>query len=158
MDEVPGGIGVDSCASDNVMSRRHLQSYTIRPSAGSKKGQHWGSASGHSIPNEGEVTYKFMTESGSIAQGTTQVGEVRRPLAAVSKITKADKIVCFSEGEDWIIDKKDEVAAEILALVRRAKKKTKLYEHKGTYRMRAWMLPGDKAKNGPASPFGRQGP
>ena len=25
--EVPGGIGIDSCASDNVMARRHLPGY-----------------------------------------------------------------------------------------------------------------------------------
>ena len=78
-------------------------------------------------------------------------------MAAVSKITKAGQIAFFSEGEDWLIDKKDKLAAEILELVRRVKRKTKVYEHKGTYRMRAWMLPGDKAKNGSAAPFGRQG-
>ena len=83
--EIPGGIGVDSCASDNVMSRKHLQGFTIRPSVGSRRGQKWGSASGHSIPNEGEVSYSFMNEHGGIAHGTTQVGEVRRPLAADQK-------------------------------------------------------------------------
>ena len=46
-------------------------------------------ASGHSIPNEGQVCYRFMTDSGSIAKRTTQVGEVKRPLAAVSKIVDA---------------------------------------------------------------------
>ena len=86
---------------------------------------------------------------------------MRRPLAAVSKITKAGQIAFFSEGEDWLIDKKDEVAAEILELVRKATKKTKLYEHKGTYRMRVWMLAGDKDRKQPGArgkhPFGRQG-
>ena len=111
---------MDSCASDNVMSREHLQGYTIRPSIGSRRGQKWGSASGHSIPNEGEVSYSFMNEHGGIAHGTTQVGEVRRPLAAVSKITKAGNIAFFSEGSDWIINKKDKVADEILELVKQA--------------------------------------
>ena len=102
-----------------------------------------------------------MTESGTIAKGTTQVGDVRRPLAAVSKITKAGQIAFFSEGEDWLIDKRDELAKKILELVRQVKKKTKLYEHKGTYRMRAWMLPGDLATRHPGvssqTPFRRQG-
>ena len=141
LEEVAGGIGVDSCASDNVMARRHLQGYSVRPSEGSRRGQKWGSASGHSIPNEGEVTYRFMTENGKIAEGTTQVGEVRRPLAAVSKITKAGQIAFFSQGEDWLIDKRDPVALEIIKLVQKAKRKTRMYEHKGTYRIRAWMIP-----------------
>ena len=139
------------------MSRKHVQGYSIRPSEGSRRGQKWGSASGHPIQNEGEVTYKFLTEEGAVAQGTTQIGDVRKPLAAVSKITKNDRIVFFSQGEDWIIDKRDEVASQILKLVRQAKKKTKLYEHRGTYRMRAWMLPGDLDKKSQPATFRRQG-
>ena len=116
--EIPGGIGVDSCASDNVMSKSHLKGFTIRPSAGSKRGQKWGSASGHTIPNEGECTYSFMTEHGDISRGTTQVGEVRRPLAAVSKITAAGNIAFFADGDDCIISRADPVVKDILALVR----------------------------------------
>ena len=157
--EFPGGIGVNSCASDNVMARSMLPGYTVRASAGSRRGQRWGSASGHGIDIDGEVTYRFMTENGKIAEGTTQVGEVRRPLAAVSKITKAGQIAFFSQGEDWLIDKRDPVALEIIKLVQKAKRKTRMYEHKGTYRIRAWMIPGttNDENNGPA-PFGRQGP
>ena len=132
----------------------------MRPSEGSKRGQRWGSASGHGIDNEGEVTYSFLTENGQLAKGTTQVGEVRRPLAAVSKLTSAGQIAFFSKGEDWLIDKRDELAEEILQLVRRAQKKTKLHEHRGTYRMRAWILPGEVAENRGVrgkTPFGRQG-
>ena len=67
-----------------------------------------------------------MTEHGKVAKGETQIGKVRRPLAAVSNLTKrGNQIAFFCENEDWLIDKKDEVAAEILELVRKAKKKTK---------------------------------
>ena len=48
-------------------------------------------------------------------------------------------------------------------MAQKAQKKTKMYQHKGTYRVRAWMVPGeeddkntDKPK-GDAAPFGRQG-
>ena len=143
------------------MARRHLKGHVVRPSEGSQRGQRWGSASGHSIKNEGQVSYKFMTESGDIAKGTTQVGEVRRPLAAVSKITKANNIVFFAEGNDWIVDRRDPLAQELIKLVEKVKSKTKLYQHKGTYRMRAWMLPAENnsGSNGRhAAPFGRQGP
>ena len=72
-----------------------------------------------------------MTEIGSAAKGNTQVGEVKRPLAAVSKISEAGNIALFAEGENWIINRKDDLAEEILELVRRAKKKTKIHKHKG---------------------------
>ena len=126
------------------MPREHLSGYTIRPSPGSKRGQKCGSASGHTIPNEGEVTYSFMTEHGAISNGTSQVGAVRRPLAAVSKITKANNFVFFSQGCDYIIDGNDELVGEILKLIKEAKMKTKLHEHKGTYRMRAWLIPEER--------------
>ena len=143
------------------MSRRHLRGYRVRPSEGARRGQHWGCAGGTKSLNEGEVTYKFLTETGDMAKGTTQIGEVRRPLAAVSKITKAGQVAFFSQGEDWLLDKRDPVVEEILRLVKLVKKKTKLYEHKGTYRMRAWLLPGNYNGDSRArgeSPFGRQGP
>ena len=156
--EIPGGIGIDSCASDNVMHRDMLPGYKVRPSAGSRRGQQWGSASGHGIKNEGEVTYDLMTEHGDLSRGTTQIGKVRRPLAAVSNMTKrAKKIVLFCENDDWAIDRKDPIAAQIMELVAKAKLKTKIHEHRGTYRMRAWLIPegpaGDKiiAKASPLS-------
>ena len=165
LDEIPGGIGVDSCASSSVMARAMLPGYKVKPSAGSQRGQRWGSASGHTITNEGEVTYRFMTEKGVIKRGTTQVGEVKRPLAAVSDMTGANQIVFFCEGEDWVIDRKDPVAEEMVKLAQKAKQKTKMYQHKGTYRVRAWMVPGREAEEqqvkprGKAAnaPFGRQG-
>ena len=76
-----------------------------------------------------------------------------------SKITEAGNIAFFAEGENWLIDQRDELAAAILELVRKAKKKTKVHKHKGTYRMRAWLLPEEGTTKRPNSrPFGRQGP
>ena len=156
LSEIPGGIGIDSCASDNVMPKRMLPGYTVKPSPGSQRGQEWGSASGHGIKNEGQVTYRFMTEHGDVAKGTTQIGAVRRPLAAVSSITKkAKKIAFFCEDNDWIIDRKDPVAQEIIKLVQKARMKTKVHEHKGTYRMRAWLVPQSGQMNRPALLVGR---
>ena len=158
--EIPGGIGIDSCASDNVMSKKMLKGYTIKSSPGSRRNQKWGSASGHSIPNEGQVSYRFMTDTGGISSGTTQIGEVQRPLAAVSKISKAGNMTIFNEDENWIIDGRDPLAEKILELVRKVKRKTQIYEHRGTYRMRAWLIPegpaGDKVV-AKAAPFVRQG-
>ena len=101
-----------------------------------------------------------MTDTGAISSGTTQIGEVQRPLAAVSKLSKAGNITIFSEGEDWIIDRRDPLAERILELVRKVKRKTQMYEHRGTYRMRAWLIPegpaGDKVI-ATAAPFVGQG-
>ena len=104
-----------------------------------------------------------MTEGGVVKKGTTQVGEVKRPLAAVSDMTAANQIVFFCEGEDWIIDRKDPVAKELIKLAQKAKAKTRMYQSKGTYRIRAWMVPGGEPEEegsqpkGKAAPFGRPG-
>ena len=52
-----------------------------------------------------------------------------------------------------MIDRKDPLADEILALVDKVRMKTKIHEHKGTYRMRAWLMP----EVAESAPFGRQG-
>ena len=110
--------------------------------------------------------YKFMDENGKVKKGHTQVGEVKRPLAAVSQLTSNNQIGFFCKDEDWLIDRRDPLVPEILRLVRMVQLKTKLYEHRGTYRMRAWMIPGEDGEQRgtittakrDAAPFGRQGP
>ena len=98
-----------------------------------------------------------MTEHGDIARGTTQIGKVRRPLAAVSNMSKrGKKIVLFCEDNDWAIDRRDPLADQIMDLVSKVKLKTKIHEHKGTYRMRAWLIRKDAKTNEPTAPFGRQ--
>ena len=104
-----------------------------------------------------------MTEDGTVNRGTTQIGSVQRPLTAVSKISEAGNMSIFCDangGSDYIINLKDPVAQEILKLVAQAKRKTKIYKHRGTYRMRAWVVPegaaGDRIIS-QAAPFVRQG-
>ena len=99
--EVPGGIGVDSCASDNVSMRSMFTGlgYAVEPSPGSQRKQRWGSASGHSIRNEGQVKYRFLTEEGTVNKGTTQIGGVQRPLTAVSKISEASNMSIFCDAD-----------------------------------------------------------
>ena len=109
------------------------------------------------------MTYRFMTEGGVVKKGTTQVGDVKRPFVAVPDMTAANQIVFFCEGEDWIIDRKDPVAKDLIKLAQKAKAKTRMYQSKGTYRIRAWMVPGgeseeeDSQPKGKAAPFGRPG-
>ena len=96
--------------------------------------------------------YKFMSESGAIHRAKTQVGEVRRPLAAVSRLTEDQRnIVFFCQGEDWIIPRSDPLTKELIKLVQKIQVKTKMHQHKGTYRVRAWIMPET------SRPFARQG-
>ena len=77
----------------------------------------------------------------------------------ITQISEANNIVVFSEGDNWIIDRRDDLAQQIINLIRKAKKKTPIHKHKGTYRMRAWVLPEDAEIDKSSSrPFGRQGP
>ena len=93
-----------------------------------------------------------MSESGAVHKAQTQVGEVRRPLAAVSQLTKDQRnIVFFCEGEDWIIPRSDPLTKELIKMVQKIQIKTRMHQHKGTYRLRAWIVPED------SRPFGRQG-
>ena len=65
-----------------------------------------------------------MVEGVAIRKGRTQVGEVRRPLAAVSEITKSNQIAFFCQGEDWLIDRADPIAEQIVKLVQKVTKKS----------------------------------
>ena len=106
-----------------------------------------------------------MNEAGEIKKGNTQVGDVRRPLAAVSELTKNNQIGFFCKDEDWLLDRRDPLVPAIIRLVQQVQNKTKMYEHRGTYRIRAWMIPGEDGEqrstinNGKkdSAPFGRQG-
>ena len=62
----------------------------------------------------------------------------------------------FCEDDDWAIDRKEPLFNQILDLVRKAKLKTKIHEHKGTYRMRAWLIPKEARPTEPTTPFGGQ--
>ena len=60
------GITVDSGAADNVLPRRMVRGKhnKIRPSAASRAGVHYVTASANRIPNEGETDLKFFTSEG----------------------------------------------------------------------------------------------
>ena len=69
---------------------------------------------------------------------------------------RGNKIVLFCEDDDWAIDRRDPNADQIMELVKKVKMKTKIHEHKGTYRMRAWLIPKGTDAPRPDAPFGRQ--
>ena len=57
----------------------------MEDSPGSKRGQHYVSASGGRLPNMGQQKLKAQTNEGRIASVVYQIAEVSRPLTAVSQ-------------------------------------------------------------------------
>lgn len=64
---------VDSGSADFVSSREMTPNVTVRRSAGSQRGQHFISASGKRMANEGEQHLQIMTEEGTAAQIPWQI-------------------------------------------------------------------------------------
>ena len=65
----------------------------------------WGfciAASGNRMPNLGEKKVHFKTKDGLNSSITFQVTKVKKPLAAVSKITEKGNWVCFGPSEAYI--------------------------------------------------------
>ena len=107
------GITVDSGAADPVMPRRMVRGRgnKIRPSAASRAGVHYVSASANRIRNEGETDLHFDTVEGHSLKWTFQVAEVNKVLASVSYLVDHDHRVVFDRdgktGKDtsFIINK-----------------------------------------------------
>ena len=108
------GITVDSGAADPVMPRRMVRGRgnKIRPSAASRAGVHYVSASANRIRNEGETDLHFDTEEGHSLNWTFQVAEVNKVLASVSYLVDHNHRVTFDKdletGRDisFILNKK----------------------------------------------------
>ena len=88
---------LDSGAADSVAPASLAPWIPIQPSAGSKKGQHYLSASGDRIANEGQKRLEVVAEDGTMTSTTYQIAEVTRPLCAVSKMCDKDNIVIFTK-------------------------------------------------------------
>ena len=95
------GITMDSGAHDNVIPRRMVRGRgnRIRPSAASRSGVHYVSATSHRIPNEGETDLRFKSKEGTALSWTFQVAEVNKVLAAVSALVDTNHRVVFDKDE-----------------------------------------------------------
>ena len=95
------GMTVDSGAADNVIPRRMVRGKhnKIRPSAASRAGVHYVTASANRIPNEGETDLKFFTSEGRDLNWLFQVAEVNKVLASVSYLVDGNHRVIFDKDE-----------------------------------------------------------
>ena len=93
------GITIDPGAADPVMPRRMVRGNgnKIRPSAASRAGVHYISASANRIRNEGETDLHFETGEGHAMKWTFQVAEVNKVLASVSYLVDNNYRVLFEK-------------------------------------------------------------
>ena len=97
-----GRITVDSGAAESVWPQDLLPEVETKPSHGSKNGVTYVAANGSRMPNMGEKKVRFKTTDGLNSSIMFQVTKVKKPLAAVSKITEKGNWVCFGPSEAYI--------------------------------------------------------
>ena len=78
-----------SGVSESVAPPSMCPQYEITPSAGSKAGQNYLSASDNLFPNLGEQTLQVVTKNGKDGIIKYEVADVSRPLNAISEICDA---------------------------------------------------------------------
>ena len=94
------GITADSGAGDPVIPRRMVNLRKIVPSAGSKRGLHYVSATNHRIPNIGEVDLEFETCEGFSERIKFQVADVNKALMSISDRVDHRCRVVFDQDEE----------------------------------------------------------
>ena len=97
-----GKITVDSGAAESVWPAGFMPEIQIKPSVGSQTGVIYIAANGNRMPNLGEKKVHFKTKDGLNSSITFQVTKVKKPLAAVSKITEKGNWVCSGPSEAYI--------------------------------------------------------
>ena len=143
---------VDSGAGETVMNKDELPGIEVVPSAGSRRGQHYVTASDERIANEGEqkfigrVSAWNMMENGQwtktdeVSKGVkVQIADISHPLMAVKSLCLAKHRVIFDEDGSYAQHKQTGEVIEIT-------------EEKGEYVLEMWVFDGDQEKG-----FTRQG-
>ena len=97
-----GKIIVDSGAAESVWPEGLMPVIQTKPSVGSQTGVTYIAANGNRMPNLGEKKVHFKSKDGLNSSNTFQVTKVKKPLAAVSKITEKGNWVCFGPSEAYI--------------------------------------------------------
>ena len=98
-------VAVDSGAAASVMPESFLPDHPVRPSEGSVSGVHYLAANGGRIPNQGQMTLEFLTRERHKGRIAFQVADVKRPLLAVSTLTKAGYDVTFGANGGQVVNR-----------------------------------------------------
>ena len=91
-------ITIDSGASENVISEKLAPRFPTKPSAGSREGVQYTTASGEAMPNRGEKDIKVVTQEGNRCMLKMQVTDVQKPLMSVARICDAGHRVIFDRS------------------------------------------------------------
>ena len=93
---------MDSGAADSVAPEDIASWVPVAESAGSKRGQHYLSASGDRLPNLGQKRLQVVTDEGKETTTTYQIADVTRPLCAVSKACDSGNVVVFTKEGGFV--------------------------------------------------------
>ena len=143
------GLTADSGAGDPVIPRRMINPKKIKPSAGSRRGLHYVSATDHRIPNVGEVNLEFETDEGFQESIMFQVADVNKPLMSISDRVDNKCRVVF--------DQDDETGEDLTHIFNKKTKKKMRLRRVG----KVWVLDCTVAGDfiaGKSSVFSRPGP
>ena len=83
-----------------MIPKRMVNPKLIRPSAGSRRGLHYVSATNHRIPNQGEVKMHYRTDEGHDDYIVMQVADVNKPLMSISDRVDSKCRVVFDQDDD----------------------------------------------------------
>ena len=79
----------------------------MKPSKGSLEGREFVSASGDTIPNEGEQVLPMQSPEGHWVQQRWQMASVTKPLLSIGEECDDNKIVMFGKGGGAILNLED---------------------------------------------------
>ena len=89
---------MDSGCGESVIPANAIPSYEIQESPGSKRGQHYLTASKHTIPNLGQQVLNIVTDEESEGKLKYQVADVTRALTATSQVCDAGNRVLYGRN------------------------------------------------------------
>ena len=107
-------VAADSGAGDHVAAAELVGTHLVTPSAGSRNGCHFVSASGDRMKNRGQAKLKLGDpRAKTVLTSTFQVADVTRALYSVSKMCDEGCIVTFNESEG-VVTKDGKVVARFV--------------------------------------------
>ena len=136
--QYPGWVRIrtilDSGAAQSIAPPSMAKGVPVRPSEMSSQGRSYTSADGGRIENKGQQVLHVTTNEGRQGMTRCQVGDVNRPLMAVSQIADAGNILQFASDGGWIYNLTDESY-------------TRFERHNNIFEFNMWLNASDA--NGP---------
>ena len=124
-------ITVDSGACDHVLGPKEVSPQEVQVTDAVRRGVTYTTASGHPLPNLGEVRMMGTTAEGQELNLTMQAAGIKKPLASVRKMCRAGNRVVFeelSESQGGYVENKQSGA------------RIPIVKQDGTYRVSVWRL------------------